>query len=198
MTTMTCLIRMGPITIKSTHTHARTPARTHASSTSYLVQVNHVLDGQIDIDIFQKLPNDITPRQSQVLNENYFRLVGSGVGGSMSFEFLHDWFHLLECLVGYHDDFMDLEEQWSSYRHKAFLVAFFGTVLFPSPSGAISFSIRPLESVLPHGFSFIPALLSETIRSLSLYREIGRGRLGCCVHMLQLWFYSHLSVIVRD
>ena len=123
---------------------------------------------------------------------------GSKVEGSMSFEFLHDWFHLLECLVGYHDDFMDLEEQWSSYRHKAFLVAFFGTVLFPSPSGAISFSIRPLESVLPHGFSFIPALLSETIRSLSLYREIGRGRLGCCVHMLQLWFYSHLSVIVRD
>ena len=23
------------------------------------------------------------------------------------------------------------------------------------------------------------------------------GRLGCCVHLLQLWFYSHLSVIFR-
>ena len=39
---------------------------------------------------------------------------GSGVGGSMSFKFLHDWFHLSECPIGYHDDFMDLEEQWAS------------------------------------------------------------------------------------
>ena len=116
----------------------------------------------------------------------------------MSFEFLYDWFHLSECPVGYRDDFVDLEEQWSSYRRQAFLVAFFGTVLFLSPLGAINFSVLPLVSVLPHGFSFILALLSETIRSLSLCREIGRGRLGGCVHMLQLWFYSNLSVIARD
>ena len=25
-----------------------------------------------------------------------------------------------------------------------------------------------------------------------------RGRLGCCVHLLQLWFCSHLSVIAGD
>ena len=53
-------------------------------------------------------------------------------------------------------------------------------------------------SALPHGTSFILALLSETIRSLSLCRETGKGRLGCCVHMLQLWFCNHLSVIARD
>ena len=40
----------------------------------------------------------------------------NGVGGSMSFEFLHDRFHLLECPVGYRNDFMDLEERWASYR----------------------------------------------------------------------------------
>jgi len=44
---------------------------------------------------------------------------------------------------------------------------------------------------------FIPFLLSETIWSLSLCREMGSGRLGCCVHLLQLWFCSHLSVISR-
>ena len=49
---------------------------------------------------------------------------------------------------------------------------------------------------LPHGTSFILSLLSETIRSLSSCRETGKGRLG--IHMLQLWFYSHLSVIARD
>ena len=35
---------------------------------------------------------------------------GSRVGGSMSFKFLHDRFHLSKCLVGYQDDFVDLEE----------------------------------------------------------------------------------------
>ena len=35
---------------------------------------------------------------------------GSRGGGSMSFKFLHDRFHLSECLVGYRDDFVDLEE----------------------------------------------------------------------------------------
>ena len=77
-------------------------------------------------------------------------------------------------------------------------MAFFGAILFPSPSGAISFAILPLVSVLHHGYSFIPTLLFETVRSLSMCREASKGRLGCCIHMLQLWFYSHLSVITRD
>ena len=86
----------------------------------------------------------------------------------MSFEFLHDWFELPECPASYRDDFVDLEERWATYRCQAFLVAFFSAMLFPSPSGAISFVILPLVSVLPHGTSFIPTLLSKTIRSLSL------------------------------
>ena len=77
-------------------------------------------------------------------------------------------------------------------------MAIFGAMLFPSPSRAISFSILPLVSVLPHGTSFIHALLSETVRSLSLCQKTGKGKLGCCVHILQLWFCSHLSVIARD
>ena len=77
-------------------------------------------------------------------------------------------------------------------------MAFFDAVLFLSPSGAISFSILPLVSALPHGTSCIPTLLFETIRYLSLSREASRGRLGCYVHMLQLWFCSHLSIITRD
>lgn len=77
-------------------------------------------------------------------------------------------------------------------------MAFFSMVLFPSPSESISFVILPLVSVLPDGLSFIPALLFESIRSLSLCRETSKGRLGCCVLMLQLWFYSHLSIIASD
>ena len=69
---------------------------------------------------------------------------------------------------------------------------------------AISFIVgscqicHSLSSALTYGTSFIHALLSEMIRSLSLCRGTDRGRLGCCVHLLQLWFYSHLSVIARD
>ena len=74
---------------------------------------------------------------------------------------------------------------------------FFNTVLFPSQSGSISFVVLPLVSTLPHSTSFIPALLSKTVRSISLCCETGNGRLGCCVHLLQLWFCSHLSVIAR-
>ena len=91
---------------------------------------------------------------------------------------------------------MDLEEQRASYQHHAFLMAFFSVVLFPSPSGAISFAVLPL-SALPHCTSFIPALLSKTIRSFSLCWETGWGRLGCCIHMLQLWFYSHLCIGIK-
>ena len=52
-------------------------------------------------------------------------------------------------------------------------------------------------STLPLNTSFIPSFLSETIWSLSLYRETGSDRLGYYVHLLQLWFCSHLSVISR-
>ena len=83
------------------------------------------------------------------------------------------------------------------YRCQTFMVAFFDTVLFPSQSCSISFSVLPLVSTLPYSTSFIPSLLSKTIRSLSLCREMGSGRLGCCVHLLQLWFCSHLNVIFR-
>ena len=41
---------------------------------------------------------------------------GSGVGRSMSFEFLYDQFQLPECSVGYQDDFVNLEERWAFYR----------------------------------------------------------------------------------
>ena len=58
------------------------------------------------------------------------------------------------------------------------MVAFFGSMLFLSQLGSINFIVLPLVSTLPHSNSFIPSLLSETIRSLSLCHETGSGRLG--------------------
>ena len=73
---------------------------------------------------------------------------GSGIGGSMSFKSLHDRFHLSKCPVGYRDDFVDLEEQWASYWRQAFLEAFFGAMLFLSPSGAVIFVVLPLPYLM--------------------------------------------------
>ena len=70
---------------------------------------------------------------------------------------------------------------------------FFGAVLFPSPSGVVSFVVLPLMSALPHGISFIalphdvffiPSIFSKTIRSLSFCQETSKGRLDYCVHLL--------------
>ena len=78
---------------------------------------------------------------------------------------------------------MDLEEHWTFYKCQAFMVAFFSSMLFPSQSGSISFTVLPLVSTLPHSISFILFLRSETIWSLSLCHEMGSGKLGCCVHL---------------
>ena len=77
-------------------------------------------------------------------------------------------------------------------------MAFFGAVLFPLLPGAVSFDAPPLVSALPHGTSFIPTLISKMIRSFSLCWGTSRGSLDCCVHLLQLWFCGHLSVVSRD
>ena len=74
---------------------------------------------------------------------------------------------------------MDLKKHWVSYNEY------------------FAFVVLPLVSTLPHSTSFVPTLLSKIVRSLSLCRETGSGRLGCCVHLLQLWFCSHLSMIAR-
>ena len=65
----------------------------------------------------------------------------------------------------------------------------------PSQLGSISFAVLPLVSTLRHSTSFIPPLFFRTIWYFSLCCEMGNGRLGYCVHLLQLWFYSHLSDI---
>lgn len=107
----------------------------------------------------------------------------SGLGGIMPFDNLSDRFWSTKCLATYSEDFVDLKH-WVSYRCQAFMVAFFGIILFPSKSGSISFAVLPLVSTLPYNTSFIPTLLFETVRSLSLCCEMGSRRLGYCVHLL--------------
>ena len=54
-------------------------------------------------------------------------------------------------------------------------------------------------NTLPNNISFIPTFLFETVRSFFFVcRVVGRGRLRFYVHMLQLWFCSHMSVFFRD
>ena len=43
----------------------------------------------------------------------------------------------------------------------------------------------------------MPSSTLRLLLFLSLCSEKGRGRLRCCVHILQLWFCSHLNVISK-
>ena len=88
---------------------------------------------------------------------------GSDLGGSIPWDFLICQFGEVKCPATYRRDFMDLEEHWTFYRRLAFMVAFFGSVLFHSQSVSISFVVLPLVSTLPHSISFIPSPFSETI-----------------------------------
>uniref|UniRef100_A0A2N9FX93 Uncharacterized protein n=1 Tax=Fagus sylvatica TaxID=28930 RepID=A0A2N9FX93_FAGSY len=45
--------------------------------------------------------------------------------------------------------------------------------------------------------SIIPAILCETVRSLSYYRRQGEGVPMFCIQLLQLWFCSHLQYFYR-
>ena len=76
------------------------------------------------------------------------------------------------------------------------MIASFSLMLFPSQLGSTRFTVFPLVSTFPHSTSFIPSLISKTIQSISLCREVRSGRLYC-VNMLQLWFYSHMSLFSR-
>lgn len=71
-----------------------------------------------------------------------------------------------------------------------------GTI--PFTIGCYEFCYSYTSEYSPSWLFFHSRFTFETVRLLSLRREAGRGRLGCCIHVLQLWFYSHLSIIARD
>jgi hypothetical protein len=88
-------------------------------------------------------------------------------------------------------DFIAGKKGWKKFRINAFKIAFAGIFLFPTSTGRIDLGVIPL--VFSEGRSIIPAILCETVRSLSYCRRQGEGVPMFCTQLLQLWFCSHLQ-----
>jgi hypothetical protein len=87
-------------------------------------------------------------------------------------------------------DFIVGKKGWKKFRINAFKIAFAGIFLFPTSAGRIDLGVIPI--VFSEGRSIIPAILCETVRSLSHCRRQGEGVPMFCTQLLQLWFCSHL------
>uniref|UniRef100_A0A2N9HM66 DUF7745 domain-containing protein n=1 Tax=Fagus sylvatica TaxID=28930 RepID=A0A2N9HM66_FAGSY len=88
-------------------------------------------------------------------------------------------------------DFIAGKKEWKKFRINAFKIAFAGIFLFPTSAGRIDLGVIPI--VFSEGRSIIPAILCETVRSLSFCRRQGEGVPMFCTQLLQLWFCSHLQ-----
>uniref|UniRef100_A0A2N9GGZ6 DUF7745 domain-containing protein n=1 Tax=Fagus sylvatica TaxID=28930 RepID=A0A2N9GGZ6_FAGSY len=88
-------------------------------------------------------------------------------------------------------DFIAGKKGWKKFRINAFKIAFAGIFLFPTSAGRIDLGVIPI--VFSEGRSIIPAILCETVRSLSYCRRQGEGVPMFCTQLLQLWFCSHLQ-----
>jgi hypothetical protein len=92
-------------------------------------------------------------------------------------------------------DFLARKKGWKKFRVNAFKIAFAGIFLFPTSAGRIDLGVIPL--LFSEGRSIIPAILCETVRSLSYCRRRGEGVPMFCTQLLQLWFCSHLQYFYR-
>ena len=109
---------------------------------------------------------------------------------SISLDLLTKYFscsYFLADLVG---DFIAGEQDCGKFWVNAFKIAFVGIFTFPTSAGRIDLGVIPL--VFSEGKSIVPAILYETVRSLSYCRRQGEGVSMFCTQLLQLWFCSHL------
>ena len=103
---------------------------------------------------------------------------------SISLDFLKrnfSWSDFPTDLIG---DFSVGERDWEKFRVNAFKIAFAGIFLFPTSAGRIDLGVFPL--IFSEDKSIVPAILCETVRSLSYYRSQGEGLSMFCAQLLPL------------
>ena len=127
---------------------------------------------------------------SEVLREEIRRVNETWRKASISLDFLtkyFSWCHFSEDLI---EDFSAGKNGWLKFRNNAFKIAFADIFLFPTFANRIDLRVIPL--VLNEGKFVIPAILCETVRSLSYCQDQREGVLMFYTQLLQLWFCSHL------
>jgi hypothetical protein len=101
---------------------------------------------------------------------------------NISLDLLTKYFSWSDFPVGLARDFIAVQRGWKKFRINAFKIAFAGIFLFPTSAGRIHLGVIPL--IFSEGKSIIPAILCETVRSLSYCRRQGEGVPMFCAQLL--------------
>ena len=102
---------------------------------------------------------------SAVLRSEIIRPEETWWKANISLDLLTKYFSRSDLPVEFARDFIAGKKGWKKFRINAFKIAFTGIFLFPTSAGRIDLGVIPL--VFSEGRSIIPAVLCETVRSLS-------------------------------
>jgi hypothetical protein len=90
---------------------------------------------------------------------------------SISLDLLTRYFSWSDFPANLVGDFTVGEQDWKKFRVNAFKIAFAGIFLFPTSASRIDLGVVSLN--FSEGKSIVPAILCETVQSLSYCRSIG-------------------------
>ncbi|KAJ9170401.1 hypothetical protein P3X46_018511 [Hevea brasiliensis] len=87
------------------------------------------------------------------------------------------------------------EKQWDQ-ASVALALGIYGLILFPGPLGIITCStVEVFWAVERQEVNPIPAILAETLLTLTYCRQQGKGSIKCCSQLLYLWIISHMCPV---
>ncbi|KAG8500696.1 hypothetical protein CXB51_004333 [Gossypium anomalum] len=76
-------------------------------------------------------------------------------------------------------------------RVNVLALSIYGLVIFPKAMDHIDEAVANLFDQLGKQNTPVPAILTETFRSLNAYQRVGEGRFIGCAQLLLVWFHSH-------
>ncbi|KAJ9159066.1 hypothetical protein P3X46_024597 [Hevea brasiliensis] len=87
------------------------------------------------------------------------------------------------------------EKQWDQ-ASVALALGIYGLILFPGPLGIITCgAVEVFWTVERQGINPMPAILAETLLTLTHCRRQGKGFIKCCSQLLYLWIISHVCPV---
>ncbi len=123
---------------------------------------------------------------SEVLRREIRRVDETWRKASISLDFLTRYFSWRDFLTDLIGDFSSGKRDWEKFRNNAFKIVFAGIFLFSTFAGKIDLGVVPLA--LSEGKSIIPAILCETVQSLSYCQNQGEGVPKLCTYFSSFGF----------
>ena len=95
-----------------------------------------------------------------------------------------DWNHIEKWIFSV--------ESWG-HRRTILALGIFCKFFLPVARGRIDVgAVKVFLAYKLNSVNFVPVILAETLRALTKARSKKQSTLNCCVHLLQIWIYSHI------